>query len=685
MANIYIVSLNQVPFLPYIYGLLRASAEKDPVISKNYLFQEPIFLPDTSENILMKMEKPDVTGFSCYVWNFRKHMKVARLIKEKWPETLIVAGGPHIPDVIEDFFLQHPYVDILVHGEGELTFRDVLRENLKTNPDWSNIPGISYRTSDGKTQTTSRRQSSWTEMLSAYADGYLNNAIKRCQSDNLQFYALWETNRGCPYSCSFCDWGSSTMSKIRRFSEERVFEDVEFFGKSAISNLFICDANFGLLTRDLEITEQLVKVHKKYGYPRQIRVNYAKNSNERVFSISKLLAEHHMQMGTTLSMQSTNIDVLEAINRKNITVKNYQTLNERYSAEGINTYTELILGLPLETKETFIDGLNELLVSGNHNDLRVFDFMILPNAPINNPVLRNSYGLRLTPKPLYFDSVEVPCDETEMADFVFETNTLSRTDWVNCSVFSQAIQILHNGCFTRYLAIHLYQKYQVSYREFYEKLILFFQGRPQTVLGSIFNRLFDLYQSYTGDLQIPYTHLIYSQRDMYEKLLPFGKRRGWTPDNWGWLCIALEHGRFFSELGEFLNSLDISLGEEIEDLSRFQNDIILQLNYDPKRGKTCHYDYDFPGYFHGKDELTRRPVTIHFCDTHLGSNYQYEIEFEDPRKFAKAAIGVSYPFVRVNHYQHQLTKAIISYDSNLPMVNDEIYENKHQRHLSFPG
>lgn len=664
MSNVFIVSLNSIPFLPYIYGLLKATAETESEIIQNYRFQEPIFIMDSPDKIAREIKNPQVVGFSCYVWNFRRHMKIAKLIKKNSPETLIVAGGPHIPNRVEDFFYHHPYIDILVHGEGELIFRELLKENLNSRPDWSAIAGISYQTSDGQTISTPRPASRWTEMPSAYSSGYLTSSIEFCLSKNLPFYALWETNRGCPHSCSFCDWGSNTMSKIRQFSDEQIHKDIEYFGKNKVSNLFICDANFGIFQRDLEICHKIVGTNLNYGYPKQVRVNYAKNSNDRVFEISQLFADNNMQMGTTLSMQSMSMNVLEAIDRKNITVKNYETLNERYSSEGIHTYTELILGLPLETKDSFINGLDELLSSGSHNDLRVFDFMILPNAPINEVSLRERYGLRLTSKPLYFEKTPLPEDEVERADFVFETDSLSREEWVECAVFSQIIQILHNGCYTRYLSIHLYQKYQIRYREFYERIITFARCQPETVLGKIVNRLTELYDDYTQKgSEAPYTHLIYSQEDMVETLVPFGNRRGWTPDNWGWLSIALEHERFYAEIWDFLKTFDVCFGCEIEDLIRYQSDIILQIEYDPQKGKIRRYEYDFPNYFSDKGDLRKRPTEICFRDTHLGHNYQYEIECNNLRKFAKAAIGVSYPFVRVNHYQHHMGKALISYDS----------------------
>jgi len=77
-----------------------------------------------------------------------------------------------------------------------------------------------------------------------------------------------ETNRGCPYGCTFCDWGASTMAKIRPIAMERVLEEIDYAGKHRISSIFVCDANFGILKRDAEIAEHIARVSRSTGYPR---------------------------------------------------------------------------------------------------------------------------------------------------------------------------------------------------------------------------------------------------------------------------------------------------------------------------------------------------------------------------------------------------------------------------------
>ena len=127
---------------------------------------------------------------------------------------------------------------------------------------------------------------------------------------------------------------------------DRIQAEVDYFGSHKIEDIYITDSNFGLFERDLEIARALVACKEKYGYPQRIRIQFAKKSNQTVLAISRLLYENNMLWGTTLSMQSVDITVLEAIKRPMVSIEAYKSARETYAAHNIPTYTELILGLP---------------------------------------------------------------------------------------------------------------------------------------------------------------------------------------------------------------------------------------------------------------------------------------------------------------------------------------------------
>ena len=175
-------------------------------------------------------------------------------------------------------------------------------------------------------------------------------------NDQADWVASWETNRGCPFSCAYCYWGRRSQ-KVRTFSMERLFEEIEWFGQKNISLVFGCDANFGILKRDLDLVKKLVETKNKYGYPPTFRVCNTKNSNDIVFRIEEILHDSHMAKGISMSFQSLTPEVLQNVNRTNIKIDLFHKLQARYLKAGMPTYTEMILALPGETYETFASGL----------------------------------------------------------------------------------------------------------------------------------------------------------------------------------------------------------------------------------------------------------------------------------------------------------------------------------------
>lgn len=674
--TVHFLGLNNVPFLPLVAAQLRAYAEQDPQVAAAYSFTDPVFLPDSPDRIAAGILDPDVLGLSCYVWNFRRQMKVARLVKQRYPDVLVVAGGPHVPDHPVTFFADFPWVDVLVHGEGEDAFRAVLRERLRPHPDYRRVPGVSVR--HGRVAVAGRPPVRLPRQIrtgSPYLLGHLDAAVRTCRERGLRFYALWETNRGCPYSCAFCDWGSATMSAVRMFDDERLTGEIDWFGRNDVEDLFICDANFGIVARDEEIARALADTRARYGAPRQVRVNFAKNSNDRVLAISRTWHAAEMLMGTTLSMQSADLDVLEAIDRKNIGLANYQRLQRRYQAERIPTYTELILGLPRETAGSFRQGLGSLLAAGNHDDIRVYDFVILPNAPINSPEKIERYGLETIPKRLYVEETGTPADEAETVDLVVRTASMSSADMAECLIFVALIQFLHNGCYTRYVARHLDAAHGIDYTAFYTSLQDYFRTRPDTVLGQLLARMGRLYESYLRAPELPLANLVASQPDMADDLARYGHRRGWTVDHWGWLSVASRFSRFYRDLDGFLRTVDLTGDaaepggpDAVREVLRFQRDIMIRPDYDPAAGKTAEYAFDLPGYFRG-ESLEAVPVLVHFRDTALGPTGRYPLVPGDLKAFARAAVGPSYPISRIRHYQHQLDVArVVREPTGRPVV-----------------
>lgn len=132
MRHVYLAQVNYLYghncFLPYSVGRLWAYAQQDPVINSEYELAELLFLREPIDEVLDRMVAPDVFGGSCYIWNWTYTIELAKRVKERWPKCLVVLGGPQVPNLEGGFFQEHPYVNVIVRGEGEQPFAEVLKQ-----------------------------------------------------------------------------------------------------------------------------------------------------------------------------------------------------------------------------------------------------------------------------------------------------------------------------------------------------------------------------------------------------------------------------------------------------------------------------------------------------------------------------------------------------------------------------
>ena len=146
--NVQLAQINNTyagnAWLPYSAGIVQANAQAQFDLRETYRFASPIFLREDPEKVAASLDNPDVLGLSSYIWNWEWNKALAREVRARHPNTLIVMGGPQIPNWSDGFFQSHPYADILVHGEGEVTFVNILRERLKESPDYSQVRGITF-------------------------------------------------------------------------------------------------------------------------------------------------------------------------------------------------------------------------------------------------------------------------------------------------------------------------------------------------------------------------------------------------------------------------------------------------------------------------------------------------------------------------------------------------------------
>lgn len=589
--NVYLCQVNNKygnnVFLPYSVGLIQAYCQTIPEINENFDFKGLIYLRDDPENAAKSLERPEIVGISCYVWNFEWSKAFARSVKAHHPDCLVVMGGPQVPVRSENFFVEHSYVDILAHYEGEIAYSEILLEYLNEPRDFTGIPGLSVRLNGNQCYKTPTREKliDLTQLPSPYLTGVFDDLVRLPYSWN----ASQETHRGCPYSCTFCDWGSAVYTKVRAFDDARLEQEFEYFGKSRIELLFNCDANYGLLPRDPSLTQKLVETKRRYEFPKQFRASFAKNSNMKIFQMAKLLNEAKMDKGVTISFQSMDPQTLKEIKRFNIKVTDFSNLVKLYRNESIPTYTELIMGLPGETYDTFADGIVELLRAGQHEGLNIYLCSVLPNAEMADPSYREKHGIKSVRTQLLQQHATPSTDEVvEYADYAIETKTMAQEDWRRVYLFSWAVQSFHTLALTQCLALFLHLNFGLSYRTFYEMLLDFAKKNPQTLIGQELE-----FVDGVVDKAL--------QGGTWEVVMPeFGNVK-WPTEEATFLKIVCQKDRFYSEIRDFLDrllqryKLDLEEGL-LEDLITWQKNMVR----DPFAPKSIPLSlrYNLHEYFH---------------------------------------------------------------------------------------
>lgn len=432
-------------YLPYSVGLLQAYLEAQ--LPGHYRFLLPRCQVQRLKLEAEALAEADLVGFSIYAWNVERSLRLATLLKQARPEVLIVFGGPQVPDQSADFLGAHAQVDLCVHGEGEAVFATLVAAFEAQGPtaDWSQIPSLSWIDSAGNYQQT--RRASRSRDLPDLPSPYLSGVFEPLMAawPNLRWSALWESNRGCPFTCSFCDWGSATAAKVNRFDSPRLLAELDWFSQHQIDQVFCCDANFGMLKRDLELAQYAVKCQQATGFPQALAVQNAKNVSERTFEIQLLLAQSGLDPYATISFQSLHAPTLAASGRANISLPDFQALHARLRQHNVHTYSDLILALPEESYDSFVEGYCQLIEKGQYHAINLFTVDILPNAPMADPAFLKRYGMQSVSVPSVAFNTPVredPDGIVEYQQLVIATAAMPRNDWVRARSFAWLAELL---------------------------------------------------------------------------------------------------------------------------------------------------------------------------------------------------------------------------------------------------
>lgn len=342
-----LLALNSPGYRSLALGYLRAYARTDPRLAGRVAF-ETLDL-DTGVDPwwvawrVLGLE-PDVLAVSVTCWNARAVYDVCRIVASVRPECTIVLGGPEVGPVAEEVLAGHPEVDVVVRGEGEITFAELLAESAAGGKMWR-VDGITARRDGGVVSTPDRALIADLDMLPS---PYLTGVLAPTDGG-----AYLETFRGCPHRCAYCFEGKG-YGRIRSFSDERIAAEIEFVASvPGIRSFSFIDPVFNLTGDRLRMMAELMAPHVARG----VRLHTIEVDIERIDDEAAALLRAAGVVSVETGPQTIGSGALEACHRP-FRAERFVAGVAALRAAGISCECDLIVGLPGDDAYDFLAGLH---------------------------------------------------------------------------------------------------------------------------------------------------------------------------------------------------------------------------------------------------------------------------------------------------------------------------------------
>ena len=523
---------------------------------------------------------PDIIGLSNYAWCYKISLEMFRKTLEKNPNTITVWGGPNFPKDMpsqEEFMKNHTEVDFYDPIDGETGFTNIVTKYLelsskeKIKKKIFNIPieGCLSQNESGKLQYNNPgiRIKDLDEVPSPYLSGILDEFFDGKLSPMIQ------SNRGCPFSCTFCTDGSDLVKQVNKFSIDRVKNELEYIAKKVPKNIHsmtISDLNFGMYPRDLEICQTISDCQKKYEYPNIIQASTGKNQKEKIINAIKSL---NGALRLSMSVQSMDQEVLENIRRSNISVDQMLALAPAIEEEKLGTTAEVILGLPGETYKSHIQTLRDL-VKNNLNYVRPYTLMLLHGSEMNTPEQREKWQFktkfRILPKDFVKLSDGKKIIETE--EVVISTSTLNFEEYIDLRLLAFIMFVTNIGLvydpLTRFLRERNIDVFDLFYNTLKQKdsapkeVSQILEKFKQATINELWDSPEDIEKNYQNDVE--FNKLLNGEDGInvlqhYQAVLIFENLEEWTE-----YTLKIAENLLIQK-----NEFDLETKEEFEDISNY--------------------------------------------------------------------------------------------------------------------
>ena len=411
-------------------------------LKKNMQKEVDIRLYEDPTKLLREINiwKPGIIGLSNYMWNAELNRFIFSYAKQHLRDVVCVAGGPEFPVDMEEckeFLDKRPEIDFYSFLEGEIVFANLVEkicdgifcEDLKGTP----LEGILSIHPENKTLVAGEfsRITNLDTIPSPYLSGIMDQWFDGHYIPSVQ------TARGCPFTCTYCRASNKFYSKIVMFDLQRVRNELTYIAERMVSlsvdGLYVLDSNFGLFERDELIAQHIGKLQDKYNWPNSIMADTSKDNYPRVLRMAK---EMRNAMQPLCSVQTRNSQTLRVTKRSNLPREEYTESQSQLIKQGMVPATELIVPLPHETLDSFIDGLKEIIGAGVEN-ITTFTWMLLPGTQLASKKSREKYKInsrfRIIPRQ-FGEYGGQKCFEIE--EVCCGTSSMSIQEYIQCRGFA---------------------------------------------------------------------------------------------------------------------------------------------------------------------------------------------------------------------------------------------------------
>jgi len=594
----------------------------------NYPHKYPIAnnVEEFAQNIIN--ENPDVFFVSLYVWNYPLSKKVMKIVKRNLPNCIIVIGGPHLLYKKElDFFKKHPYIDYICESEGYgEVFANEFLYQLETDKNWDEVPYIIRPKEDGighirPKKQFNKRNFEWSKKIFERNSDYLMSLRKEADAKTAKMYFHYESSRGCPFGCTYCEWGGGINSKVNFKPTEDIFDDLDFIFSNIKPEFFtFTDANFGIIERDVDIAKKICEYNDTIGYPEKINMyGPTKVRKENLYKIEEMFASRDLTTMLKIPVQDTNDIVNKNIDRTDDDWKTqmveYGKIRDKHN---VKIMLEMILGLPGATLDSYYEG-HELTQEYRVDSLR-YVWHFLPTAPAANKNYVEKFKIetmKLNQESLFNTTFEfkgiLKKDEiisyngehnlnndtryVEPSEIVVSTYSYTREEWCEMWLMENFINVFESKGYLSNITKYLRRERGISIADFYRKLWKsflnsdnFLNKKQNIVKNSIIN---ETIKRVTSPNNV---------EDFYFYDLPeeFGLELRMQLLVMIVFMININRKDFYKGI---LNWMKETYGDDpiLEDMVSWTNEMILWLDYDPKQGKDIISLYDWDSWLKGEE------------------------------------------------------------------------------------